>query len=321
MRGKIGVRSNMKQILSPKKIASRAVDSVTRQAHNALRDAENVDICLATLCRPESLTEVRFPVAYVEFLRTCIEHAQCEVKEVKRDSGTDDDSERFTTLLEVLGSSLPPLEFSIAKTIAVIADHYRTLRQPLEAAWAGDIGHHFQTASSFGKKGRILSTIVRFARTKRCLELGTAYGMSALFILEATRNNLETGHLSTVEATGPLYSVSSSMLKERYGDMVSCHFGNTQDELPKLVKTAGPFDFMFHDDGHSRELYIRDFNAVKDSFSPGAVVLFDDIRWEDLRMTKGQPARCYEGWMEVCADTKVRRAVELDYNLGLLLLR
>jgi hypothetical protein len=81
----------MKQILSPKKIASRAVDFVTRHANNTLRDSANVDICLSTLCRPESLTEIRFPVAYVEFLRTCIEHAQCGVKEVKRDSRTDDE--------------------------------------------------------------------------------------------------------------------------------------------------------------------------------------------------------------------------------------
>src|SRR6516225_9234980 len=101
-----------------KKMAARAVDFVTRHACNTRRDAENVDLCLSTLCRPKSLTEVRFPVAYVEFLRTCIEHAQCGVKEVKRDGGTGDESDRFTTLLEVLGSSLPPIEFSVATTIA-----------------------------------------------------------------------------------------------------------------------------------------------------------------------------------------------------------
>jgi predicted O-methyltransferase YrrM len=102
--------------------------------------------------------------------------------------------------------------------------------------------------------------------------------MSALFILEAVRNNLETGHLRTVEAWEALYSLSSSMLKERYGDMVSCHFGKTQDELPTLAKTTGPFDFMFHDAHRSREAYIGDFGAVKNSFSPGAIVLIDDIR-------------------------------------------
>ena len=205
--------------------------------------------------------------------------------------------------------------------IGRIADHYRTLRRPADAVLGGDISNNFQYSSSFGKKGRILSTIVRFGRTERCLELGTAYGMSALFTLEAMRSNLETGHLRTVEASDTMYSLSSSMLKERYGDMVSCHFGKSQEELPKLAEAAGPFDFMFHDAAHSREAYVGDFSAVKNSFSPGAIVLFDDIRYEDLRISQGRPVRCYEGWMAVCADNKVRRAVEIDYNLGLLLLR
>lgn len=310
----------MNPIRFPRYLASQIVDYVARHGHEALRDVQNVDICLSAICRPELMTEIRFPVNYVEFLRTCIEYSRCAVKEVKRESRSDDNGERFTTLLEVLRSSLPPIEFSVATSIALVADHYRTLRQPLEYAWAADICHHFQAASSFGKTGRILSAIVRFVRSKRCLEAGTAYGMSALFILEAIRNNLETGHLRTVEGWEPLYSLSSSMLKERYGDMVSCHLGNTRDELPRLAKTAAPFDFMFHDAAHSREDYIRDFNAVKDSFSPGAVVLIDDIRFEDLRMSEGRRLRCYEGWMEICADPKVRRAVELDYRQGLLLL-
>jgi len=98
--------------------------------------------------------------------------------------------------------------------------------------------------------------------------------------------------------------------------MVSCHSGKNQDELPKLAKIAGPLDFMFHDDGHSGE----STSGTSLRFSQGAIVLFDDIRWEDL-MTEGRPAQCYEGWMEVCADAKARRAVEIDYNLGLLMLR
>jgi predicted O-methyltransferase YrrM len=222
-------------------------------------------------------------------------------------------------LLEVLGSSLPPIEFSVATTIALIADHYRTVRRPLPGLGRATSVITFNSHHLSERRAAFYQRSFGSLETKRCLELGTAYGMSAIFTLEAIRNNLETGHLSTVEYWDTLY-LSSSMLKERYGDMVSCHSGNTEDELPKLAKTAGPFDFMFHDAGHSREDYIRDFNAVKDSFSPGAVVLFDDIRWENLRISKGRPMRCYEGWMEVCADTKVRRAVEVDNNLGLLLL-
>jgi predicted O-methyltransferase YrrM len=73
------------------------------------------------------------------------------------------------------------------------------------------------------------------------------------------------------------------MLKERYGDMVSCHFGMTQDALPDLAGSLGQIDLLFHDAGHSRVEYLRDFNAVVGILSPSSVVLIDDIRWEDPR--------------------------------------
>lgn len=59
----------MNPILSLRNLASQIVDYVARHGHEALRDVQNVDICLSTLCRPELMTEIRFPVAYVEFLR------------------------------------------------------------------------------------------------------------------------------------------------------------------------------------------------------------------------------------------------------------
>jgi predicted O-methyltransferase YrrM len=313
----------MHPIDSARKIALLAVNFIARHSLNAVMDAHNVDICLSTLCSPESLSEIRYPVAYIEFLRTCIEHAHCTVKEVKLERGSEEKSERFNTMLDVLRSSVPPIDFSVAADIGVVADYYRSLRRPAQfQGWASDIGNAFQIGSSFGKKGRIISTIVRFAGAHRCLELGTAYGMSALFIVEALRKTGTTGHLTTLEGYEPQYSLSSSMLKERYGEMVSTHFGKTQDDLPRLAEAAAPINFVFHDAGHSREEYIRDFNAVRNSFAEGAVVLIDDIRWEeaaDRGMSKDKQRRCYEGWMEVCADPKVRRAAEIDGNLGLLL--
>jgi predicted O-methyltransferase YrrM len=102
--------------------------------------------------------------------------------------------------------------------------------------------------------------------------------------------------------------------------MVSCHFGLTQDALPDLARSLKQIDFLFHDAGHSRDEYIRDFNAVVGILSPGSVVLIDDIRWEDPRFSARQ-AETYRGWREVVGHARVRRAVEIDGNLGLLLLR
>ena len=65
-------------------LTSRVVDLVSHQSQRVLRDAKNVDICLASLCGPEVLAKIQFPSAYVEFMRTCIEHTNCKVNEVKK---------------------------------------------------------------------------------------------------------------------------------------------------------------------------------------------------------------------------------------------
>ena len=101
--------------------------------------------------------------------------------------------------------------------------------------------------------------------------------------------------------------------------MVTCHFGDAEHAIPHLTKEA-TLDFVFHDANHSREDYTRDFNALKDKMPTGSVVLIDDIRWENVQLTRGRPMHCYEGWMEICADSRVRRAAEIDETMGLLLL-
>jgi predicted O-methyltransferase YrrM len=102
--------------------------------------------------------------------------------------------------------------------------------------------------------------------------------------------------------------------------MVWCRFGTTDSELPQLAACPRQVDFMFHDCGHSREDCVNDFNQTIRILAPGAVVLFDDIRWEEQRFS-AQKAHTYEGWREVVANPSVARAVEIDDVLGLLLMR
>jgi predicted O-methyltransferase YrrM len=297
---------------------------VARSGESELRDQRNVDMVLsAVLHEPAALKGIQYPVAYVDFLRSCIEPMAHQVDVVKEDSSeADTAANRFQTLLDQLGGELPAVEFSLAREIALVADQSRSRPDArVFRKWTGDVGSHFTASSSFGNKGRILFNVVRFMRSERCVELGTAYGMSALFILGALKSYAKSGYLATVEGMEPQFSLGSSMLKGRYGEAVSCHFGDTEKVIPELVKTLGKIDFLFHDAGHSREDYIRDFALVSGALAPGAVVLFDDIRWyPSARTFEGDP-RSYEGWKEVIAHSRVRRAVEVDGLFGLFLVR
>jgi predicted O-methyltransferase YrrM len=216
--------------------------------------------------------------------------------------------------------NIPTLEIQTVEKIGHIADGLRNHNETMQTEqWAGDVRAHFEMSSSFGAKGRVLSTIIRYMGSHTCLELGTAYGMSALFILEAmTRQNGDIS-LITVEGGETQYSVSSDLLKKHYGDKVSCVYGWTNQVLPQLVNSLPPIDFMFHDAGHSQLDYTRDFNAILPVLKPGAVVLVDDIRWSDPRFAEGDP-QCYRGWLDIVSHPRVSRAVEIDDSMGLLLL-
>ena len=186
--------------------------------------------------------------------------------------------------------------------IAVYRGKMTHIFEPVEVGnLATDVGFHVSTSSSPPRKARLLSAIIRFCQTERCLEVGTGFGLSSLFIVHMLKARGCRGFLATVEGYEPKFSSSSEALKNRFGDMVSCHFGKTEDILPAVVKSMGSIDFMFHDGGHYKENYIRDFSAACTALVPGSVVLFDDIRYES-RLFRETPHYTYEGWREVVAS-------------------
>jgi len=274
----------------------------------------------AVLPRVEGLTELRDPEAFVEFLRGCVDRQRHQVVESKRaPEAASQPSLRFSTLLDTLREGTLPVPFAVATTLAHIADGYRKISVPFgNARWAADAGMLFEISSSLARKGRVLWNIVRVARCSRALELGTAYGMSGLFMLESMRDTQGGGHLTTVEIAEPQFSLAAKTLQGRFGDAVTCVKGSTDEVLPEVAKRAAPIDLLFHDASHSRVAYERDFAAVVDHLAPGALVIFDDIRWEDPRFHTG-PADTHAGWSSVVAHSRIVRAAEIDASIGLAL--
>lgn len=297
-------------------------DEITRgeKRHDA-----DLDLILSSALQQASANaNIAYPLEFIAIVRDCLKKTVCQVKVVKAAAAGDQDiaARRFALLLDQL-QSLPPFDFPAALDLALLADSLSQNPAPFEAglSWIGDMGLHFRLSSSVGSNGRVLATIVRFMQSDRCLELGTAHGMSAAFILEALKRLGKNGHLTTVEGSEPLYAISSSVLKARYGEQVSCHLGWTQDVLEDVVRHLTEVDFLFHDAGHSKADYLRDFATVLPHLSHGAVVLIDDIRWNDPKIAREDP-KCYEGWLELTDHRRVRQAVEIRVNntQGLLLL-
>ena len=170
--------------------------------------------------------------SYIEQLRACIEPTALRVAILKSSNSLGDAyGNRFKTLVETIQSGLLPLPVAMALELAEEADRLRGMTAGLdwEDFWAGDVGLHFAISSSLGHKGRLLANVIRICRSERCLELGTAYGMSAMFVLGMQPYVGRTIHLTTVEGSEPQFTLARQRLKERYQDAITCHFGWTQD--------------------------------------------------------------------------------------------
>jgi predicted O-methyltransferase YrrM len=302
-------------------LSSNAKSYVKKITAKIGRNERNVDIYLSSILQyGKVLSNANDAASYIELLRACVEPTALRVATVKSsDKLGDTYGNRFKTLVETIQSSLLPLPVAMALELAEEADRLRGMTTGIdwENFWAGDVGLHFGISSSLGHKGRLLANVIRICRSERCLELGTAYGMSAMFVLGMQSYVGRTIHLTTVEGSEPQFTLARHRLKERYQDAITCHFGWTQDVLPKLMGTLGPIDFMYHDAGHTREDYVRDFGAVVDLLSPGSVIVIDDIRMAGSRFGE---ANAYRGWLDIVAHARIRHAVEVEGAIGLALL-
>ena len=296
-----------------------------RAAETAERTARNrhaVDAVLSwALERAEAEGPLYFPVEYVQFLRDCTERSWAIWRELRNDAGEPDDaSRRFNSFVDSLGD-LPAVEFSSAERLARAADKLRANINP-ETGFRehGDQQRRFARAASLGMKGRVLHTAVKAMQSEQIVELGTFWGMSALFMLEALETAGPDAHLTTIEHSAEFSRKASALIHSQFNGRATCIHGRTQDVVPDLARTMTGVDLMFHDAGHSGEAYVRDFTAAERFLVPGAVVLFDDIRWFDRALVSTDP-RCYDGWMEVTRHPRVRRAGEIDGYMGVVLLR
>jgi len=148
------------------------------------------------------------------------------------------------------------------------------------------------------------------------LELGTAFGISALYLMRAQALCHERPRLTTVEGFSPQKELSSEFLSRVFGANVRIVHGLKADVLPIIASGTETFDFFFHDAGHVGDAYVDDFIQLEPVFRPGAFVVYDDIRYHQTH-TKSRRT-CYEGWLAVSQHPRVRCARELSLNMGIL---
>ncbi|MEA2348359.1 MAG: hypothetical protein QOG62_2146 [Thermoleophilaceae bacterium] len=300
----------------------RATDRIREVVRPPPVNPASVDLVLAELLRAADVASLKDPVAYVEVLRGCFEPLRFTVKEIgdSRAAGSPGGGVAgdvlFRTLLNHLGSGVFPTPAETAVRVACVADELLADREPFDRPdWAGDVGLHALAASSFGRKGRMLAAAARIMRTTQAIELGTGYGMASVFLSSALGPD---NGVVTVEISWPQVDVARRVLAEAGCDNVQLIAGAASGTVEEVKAVVSQADLMFHDAEHSAAAYVDDFAAFEPVLAPGALVIYDDIAWSNPRTPSSDLP--YEGWLKVASHARVRRAVELDGEFGMLLL-
>jgi predicted O-methyltransferase YrrM len=150
--------------------------------------------------------------------------------------------------------------------------------------------------------GRLLLRLVRELSPRSCLELGTAFGISAAYQAAGLELNGD-GRLLTLDAAREWGKIAG----EGFGalgldDRVAFRGGQITDTLAEAADEAAPVDFVFIDAEHQAEPTLEYFELMLPRLSSTAVVVLDDI---------GFPAQMRGAWKTIKRHERVAAAVGL----------
>jgi len=140
-------------------------------------------------------------------------------------------------------------------------------------------GSRIPLHSSINKEeGEFLQRLVAAVRPVVSLEVGLAYGVSALFICEALAKVGAQAHIVIDPSqTGYWQGIGLRYLKEAgYGHLIKHYALESQAALPNIVAEGTRIDFAFIDGWHTFDHALVDFFYIDKLLNVGGIVAFDD---------------------------------------------
>ena len=132
--------------------------------------------------------------------------------------------------------------------------------------------------------GQAFQDLVSSRHLTRTLEVGLAYGMSALFIAQAHADRGEGSHVA-IDPGQERYKNIGKLNLERAGldELVEVIEAPSYSALPALLADGRRFDFAFIDGNHLFDFTLLDFFYIDLMLDVGGVVVFDDIGMKSAR--------------------------------------
>ncbi len=146
--------------------------------------------------------------------------------------------------------------------------------------------------------GRLIYVLMRLARARKAVEIGTLAGYSAIHI---ARGLVPGGHLWSIE-NDPRHAelARANLAAARLSETVTVLVGSALETLPRLVD-EGPFDVVFID--ADKVNYDRYGRWALENLRPGGLVIGDNAYLFGELMDDKPDARSMRAFHELLAKT------------------
>lgn len=139
-------------------------------------------------------------------------------------------------------------------------------------------------------EGQLLQKLVRQLDPNVSLEIGLAYGVSALFICDALAVRDGTQHIviDPNQHSGPWGDSwdgigIANLRRAGYGEIVRLIEAPSYRALAELERSGQRVDFAFIDGWHTFDFTLVDFFFIDRMLRVGGIVAFDDANWPAVR--------------------------------------
>jgi predicted O-methyltransferase YrrM len=154
-----------------------------------------------------------------------------------------------------------------------------------EAGWDADDRRDRLLLRIGPETGRLVNILIRGARARSILEIGTSFGYSTVWLAEAAR--AVGGRVVTLDLVRSKQDYARGMLeKAGLAEFVDWRTG---DALKILRELEGPFDFVLLD--LWKELYVPCFELFAARLAAGALVVADNMLYPEHSRMQAQAYR------------------------------
>lgn len=175
---------------------------------------------------------------------------------------------------------------------------------------AGDgarVEDEVQRIARFSSKSGIwalfLFKLIRELRPVRCVEMGTALGLSGAFQAAALALN-GRGTLTSLEGSAELAAIARRNWEALGLQSTNVVVGKFSDTLSGVLDAQGPVDYVFVDGHHDQKATLDYFEQLMPHLASPACLVFDDIAWSDGMR---------RAWRTIANDRRIK--VSVDFGM------